>query len=125
MIFADDVKAIKTSRNKRSGGCILHIFIRSTYVQNLIERQCKKGIFHLILVHILSILILSVMNRVGGEVLPNGQNLLSMTKIIYRQSLRSIYTAKIRMCLYQAISSITYYCKMGGTSPHYGKPCIL
>ena len=47
------------------------------------------------------------MNRVGGEVLPNGQNLLSMTKIIYGQSLRSIYTAKIRMCLYQAISSIT------------------
>ena len=41
--------------------------------------------FHLILVGILSILILSVKNRGwggGGSVFVNGQNLLSMTKVI-------------------------------------------
>ena len=44
---------------------------------------------HLILAGILSILILSVKNREGGEGggLLNGQNPLSVTKVICRQSL--------------------------------------
>ena len=54
--------------------------------------QCKRGCifqFHLIFVGILSILIFSVNNRGGvvDRVLLNGQNLLSMTKVICQQSL--------------------------------------
>ena len=30
-MISSDVKAIKTTRNKRSSGCILQIFIRSTF----------------------------------------------------------------------------------------------
>ena len=67
---------------------ILQIFIRSTYIQNLKYNVKTVCIFHLILVDILSILLLSVKNRgvVGGGLL-NGQNPLSVTKVICRQSL--------------------------------------
>ena len=69
---------------------ILQIFIRSTYIQNLKYNVKTVCIFHLILVDILSILLLSVKNRgvvVGGGGLLNGQNPLSVTKVICRQSL--------------------------------------
>ena len=76
----------KTTRNKRSGGCILQIFIRSSFKtwNTMSKRVC---IFHLFLVGIPSILILSIKNRweVGGGLL-NGQNLLSVTKVICWQS---------------------------------------
>ena len=63
--------------------------------ENLLK--CKRGcIFHLIFVGVRppSILILSVNNRDGGGggwVLLNGKNLLSMTKVICRQSLTYLY----------------------------------
>ena len=73
---------IKTKRNKRSGDCIL---------QNLKYNVKKLCTFHLILVGILSILILSVKNRGGREGgFLNGQNLLSVAKVIFRQSLNHI-----------------------------------
>ena len=59
-------RSIKSTRSKRSGSCILQIFIRSTFkTWNTcnVKRVC---IFQLILVGILSILILSVKNRGGG-----------------------------------------------------------
>ena len=56
------LKLIKTTRNKRSGVCILQILIRSTFKYN-VKKAC---IFHLILVGILSILILAVKNREEG-----------------------------------------------------------
>ena len=34
---------IKTTKNKRHGGCILQIFIRS--VTSKLEIQCKKGMY--------------------------------------------------------------------------------
>ena len=77
-------KLIKTTKSKISGGLYLTSFYKM-YVQNLkynIKRACM---FHLILVGILSILILSVKNRGwdgGGGVFVNGQNLLTVTKII-------------------------------------------
>ena len=52
--------------------------------------QCKEGVyffFHLILVVTSSILILSVKNRGVGFFLLNGQNPLSVTKVICQQSL--------------------------------------
>ena len=76
-------KLIKTKRNKRSGGCILQIFIKSTLKYN----EKKVSIFHFILVGIQSILILSIKNRGRGWFfLLNIQNLLSMTKVICWQS---------------------------------------
>ena len=62
MISADVKKLIKTTRNKRSGGCI---FIRS--IPSKLEIHCKKGMYfsfdfgwyiHLDIVH--------VKNRAGG-----------------------------------------------------------
>ena len=55
------------------------------YLQNLKYNVKGACIFHLILVDILSILILSVKNRgvgVGGGLL-NGQNPLSVAKFLY------------------------------------------
>ena len=76
-------KLIKTTKSKISGGLYVTSFY-NMYVQNL---KCNiKGacMFHLILVGILSILILSVKNRGegGGSVFANGQNLLSVMKVI-------------------------------------------
>ena len=66
MILAD-VNANKNKKNqKRSGGCILQIFIKK-YLQNLKYNVKKICTFHLVLVGILSILILYVKNR-GWEV---------------------------------------------------------
>ena len=59
-----DVKANKPKRNKRSGGCNLKMFY---YLQNLKNNVRKVCIFHLILLDILSILILSVRNKGRGE----------------------------------------------------------
>ena len=61
-------------------------------VPSKLETQCNKGvhIFHLFLVGIPSIMILSVKNRVSGRGwrgLLNRQNLLIVTKVICRQSL--------------------------------------
>ena len=68
------------------------------YLQNLKYNVKRTRIFHLILFGILSILILSVKNSGEGgggggggggeEILLNGQNPLSVTKVICRQSLR-------------------------------------
>ena len=41
-------KLIKTSRNNRSGGCILQVFVGSTYHQNLKYNVKRACIFHLI-----------------------------------------------------------------------------
>ena len=73
---------------KRFSGCILQIIRRCTFkTSNAIKKVC---IFHLSLVGIPSILILSVKNRgvgVGVGGLLNGQNLLSVMKVICQQSL--------------------------------------
>ena len=74
------MKLIKTTRNKRSGGCILQSFVKK-YLQNFkynIKRAC---IFQLTLGGILSIFILLVNNREG---VLNGQNPLSVTKVTCR-----------------------------------------
>ena len=73
-----------TTRSKRSGNCIFTKFYKK-YYQNLKYNVKTSCIFHLVLVGILSILILSVKNRGSGweEGLPNGQNLLSVTKVHY------------------------------------------
>ena len=66
----------------------LVVYLKRKYLQNL-KSNIKRGrIFHLILVCNPFVLILSVKNRVLGGVLLNGQNLLSVTKIICRQSHR-------------------------------------
>ena len=85
MISADG-KANKKTRNQRSSDCVLQIFIESTF-KTYVKVAC---IFHLILIGILSILILSIKNRGGGcgDSL-NGQNPLSMRKVICQQSLRA------------------------------------
>ena len=61
------------------------------YLQNLKYSVKRACIFLLILVGILSILILSFKNKgdggKGGGDLLNGQNLLSVMKVICRQSL--------------------------------------
>ena len=66
-VISAEVKAKKTTRNKRSGGCILKIFLRNIYLQNFKYNVKRACIFHLILVGILSILILSVKNREWGR----------------------------------------------------------
>ena len=58
-------------------------FLYNNYLQNLKYNVNSGCIFHLILVAILSILILSVKNRNGvGWFLLNGKNPLRMTKVI-------------------------------------------
>ena len=60
MIFAD--AKVKKNKNERSGGCtILKIFIRSIYLQNLLQYNEKRQVEPLILVGILSIMTLSVL----------------------------------------------------------------
>ena len=71
--------------NVRSGGSILQIFIIKKYLQNLKYNAKRMCIFHLFLVGIPSILILSVKNRGWG--LLNRENLLIVTKVICRQFL--------------------------------------
>ena len=74
-------KLIKATTNKGSN-------FYKMYVQNLKYNIKGACIFHLILVGILSILILSIKNRrLGKRCLLNGQNPFSMTKVICRQSL--------------------------------------
>ena len=70
---------------------ILQMFIRGTFKTWIIKRGC---IFHSILVGIPFILILSVKNRGRGGLL-NGQNPLSVTKVICRQSLN---VSKVSRC---------------------------
>ena len=75
-------KLIKTTKSKISGGLYVTSFY-NMYVQNLKYNIKGACMFHLILVGILSILILSVKNRGrvgGGSVFVNGQNLLNVTK---------------------------------------------
>ena len=80
-------KLIKTTKSKISGGLYLTSFYKM-YVQNLKYNIKGACMFHLILVGILSIFILSVKNRGwrggggGGRVFVNGQNLLSVAKVI-------------------------------------------
>ena len=58
-------KLTKTTKSKISGGLYLKSFYK-TYVQNLKYNIKGACVFHLILVGILSILILSVKNRGWG-----------------------------------------------------------
>ena len=76
-------KLIKTTKSKISGGLYVTSFY-NMHVQNLKYNIKGACMFHLILVGILSILILSVKNRGGrgGSVFVNGQNLLSVMKVI-------------------------------------------
>ena len=73
-----------TTRSKRSGDCIFTKFYKK-YLQNLKYNVKASCIFHLVLIGVLSILILSVKNRGSGweEGLPNGQNLLSVSTVPY------------------------------------------
>ena len=57
------------------------------YLQNLKSNVKRKTILHLILVGIPSIFMLFVNNRGVGERLLNRQNLINLTKVIFRQSL--------------------------------------
>ena len=76
-MISADVKAHVKQQDKNES------FIRSTFKTWNVKLAC---IFHSILLRIPSSLILSITNR-GEEVLRNGQNLLSVTKIICRWSL--------------------------------------
>ena len=79
-------KVIPANKNKRIWWLYLTNFHKKC-LQNLKYNLKKVCIFHLILVGILSILPLSIKYR-GGSL--NGQNLLSVTKVICRQSLTII-----------------------------------
>ena len=69
------------SCSERSSDCILQFFIKSTFkTRNTMEK---------ILVSIPSILILSTRNRGVGFFLLNGQNPLSLTKVICRPALKT------------------------------------
>ena len=82
-------KLIKTTKSEISGGLYVTSFYNMS-VQNLKYNIKGACMFHLILVGILSLLILSVKNRWaglglgcgGGSVFVNGQNLLSVMKVI-------------------------------------------
>ena len=82
-------KLIKTTKSKISGGLYVTSFY-NMYVQNLKYNIKGACMFHLILVGILYILILSVKNRGvggaegvgGGSVFVNRQNLLIVMKVI-------------------------------------------
>ena len=82
-----DVKAniAKTTRNKRSGG-FSYKFSKAIPSKFEVNKK-RRCIFHLILVGIPSIFILSIR---GGAFI--GQNLLRVTKVICRQSLKSLET---------------------------------
>ena len=89
-MMSADVKASIKQQEIKDLVAHLTMFYKK-YLQNL-KYHVKRGcIFHLILLGIPYILILSVKNR--GEVgdLLNGQNSLSVTKVICQQSLNSIY----------------------------------
>ena len=79
-------KVIPANKNKKIWWLYLPNFHKK-YLQNLKYSVKKVCIFHLILVGILSILSLSIKNR-GSSL--NGQNLLSVTKVICWQSLTTI-----------------------------------
>ena len=45
-MISTDVKASVKQEIKRSGSCILNIFIRSIYLQmSKLDMQCKKGVY--------------------------------------------------------------------------------
>ena len=100
-------KLIKTTESRISGGLYVTSFY-NMYVQNLKYNIKGACMFHLILVGILSILIFSVKNREGwgggGSVFVNGQNLLSMMKVICRQSLSKNHFSQIFRTLHSTLS---------------------
>ena len=80
------------------------------YLQNLKYSTEEACIFHLILVGILSILILSIKNRgIGFFFLLKGQNLLSVTKVICLQSLIHIAIYQSFYCIYIYMSTFVLY----------------
>ena len=82
-MISADVKTNKNNKKKKIWWLYLTHFYK-TYLQNLKQ----------ILVGILSILILSVKNRGKVGFLLNGQNPLSVTKVICRQSLKGIVSVR-------------------------------
>ena len=58
-----NVKANKTTRNKRSGGCILPTNFHKEVPSKVGIQNAKAYNFHLILIGIVSFLIISVKNR--------------------------------------------------------------
>ena len=90
-MISADVKANKNNKKDLVTVSYLEIFIKK-YLQNL-KYNARACIFHFILISIVSIVILSVKNRGWGKGgrgggLLNEQNLLSVTKVICRQSLK-------------------------------------
>ena len=102
-IISADVKA-----NKSNWWWFYLTNFYKKYLQNLkysVKREC---IFHLILVGILSILILSVKNRDGGGLLI-GQNLLSMMKVIFQQSLNALLLNEASLKVTSSFRSLLFH----------------
>ena len=87
-MISADVKANKNNNKQKIWWLYLTNFYKR-YLQNLKYNVKRVCILRLILFGILSILILSVKYRGGG--LLNGQNLLSVAKVICRQSLKILW----------------------------------
>ena len=83
-------KLIKATKNKRSGGCILEMFIRSTFKTWNIYNVKRACIF----------IWFCPLRTCGGRVgvLLNGQNPLSVTKVICRQSLSTRLSLTLPVC---------------------------
>ena len=88
-MISADVKANKNNNKQKIWWLYLTNFYKR-YLQNLKYNVKRVCILRLILFGILSILILSVKYRGGGGLL-NGQNLLSVAKVICRQSLKILW----------------------------------
>ena len=90
-MISADVEANKNKKNKKK---IWWLYLTNFYknqLQNLKYNVKKVCTYHLILVGILSILMLTVKNSTGGGFFwLNEQNLLSVAKVICRQSLNHI-----------------------------------
>ena len=91
-MISADAKANKNNNKQKIWWLYLTNFYKR-YLQNLKYNVKRVCILRLILFGILSILILSVKYRgwVGGGGPLNGQNLLSVAKVICRQSLKILW----------------------------------
>ena len=93
IISAECKNQYNSTRIKRTGGCILYIFRRSTFkAWNTLEKGHVFFIYIWLVFHPAWYWPLGGGGRVGG--LLNGQNRLSLTKFIFRWSLMDLNSTK-------------------------------
>ena len=105
-MISADAKADKNNKKQKICQLASQLYLTNFYkkfLQNLKHNVKRACTFHLVLVGILSILIFSVKNRIGIGRLLNGQNPLSVTKVICRQSL-SVHQSSV--CSWRHIISL-------------------